>query len=436
MIRNDPDTQAALDAWTFPGRSVGLTRRRFLQLGAMAGAGAVVANPLLSHLEAYAAPPLSSKDAILVLVMLSGGNDGLNTVVPIQDSGYPQLRPTIALTGSQTLNISPSVGLHPSFTNVKARYDLGQVAIVRGVGYNPPDFSHFTSMGYWMNGWGGAAQASPNGWIGRFIDDLPNAATESLYSVTLGTSGVPLHMVGAQSRAAALPLSVSGKFGMNARLAGTTDDQRLYDGMSSFAGAVSSGRGKWGDMIADGNAGLLRLTRRLATAYPAQPDSDYFVRQMQLVANLVNKNLGTRVFNVTLNGFDTHTDQLVQQSSLFTSLDNGVEKLFTTLDPAWADNVVVMTFSEFGRRPQENVGAGTDHGTSAPIFVIGPRVKGGLYGQQPGLANNQLVNYGNLVAPVDFRSVYATVLQRWLKADDTEVLGKTYPQLGFVASTP
>src|SRR3954471_2348508 len=106
MIPNDPDTQAALDAWTFPGRSIGLSRRRFLQLGAMAGAGAAVANPLLSHLEAYAAPPLSSHDPILVLVMLSGGNDGLNTVVPIQDSHYLQLRPTIGLTSSQTLNVA------------------------------------------------------------------------------------------------------------------------------------------------------------------------------------------------------------------------------------------------------------------------------------------------------------------------------------------
>jgi len=433
MLRNDPETQAALDDWTFPGRSVGLTRRRFLQLSAMAGAGAAMASPLLSHLEAYAAPPLGSHDPILVLVMLAGGNDGLNMVVPIQDSNYLQLRPTIGLTSSQTLNISPSVGLHPSFTNLKARYDNGQVAIIRGVGYNPPDFSHFTSMGYWMNAWGGSAQTAPNGWVGRYIDNFPNAATESLYSVVLGSNGVPLHMVGAQSRAAALPLSVSGKFGISRS---NQDDQRMYDGVSSFASTASSGLGKWGDMVADGNANLMRLTRRLATAYPAQAAPDYFVRQMQLVANLVNKNLGTRVFSVELDGFDTHTDELVQHSSLFTSLDNGIEMLFSTLNPTWADNVIVVTFSEFGRRPQEDVDAGTDHGTSAPHFVVGPRVRGGLYGQQPGLANNQLVNYGNLAAPVDFRSVFATVLQKWMKADDAEVLGKTYPQLGFIGSTP
>src|SRR5690349_1625198 len=185
----DPDTEAALDRLSVPGRSLGLTpfsRRRFLQTGAV-GAGAMAISPMLSHLEAYAAPPLGAHDTILVMVMMAGGNDGLNMVAPIADSNYYAIRPTLALHGNQTLNVNSSTGLHPSLAHVKALYDAGHVAIVRGVGYNPPDFSHFSSMANWMVGWGGSAPITPTGWIGRFIDRLPNAATESLYSVTLGT---------------------------------------------------------------------------------------------------------------------------------------------------------------------------------------------------------------------------------------------------------
>ncbi len=432
----DPDTEAALDRLSVPGRSLGLppfSRRRFLQMGAV-GAGAMAISPMLSHLEAFAAPPLGAHDTILVLVMMTGGNDGLNMVVPIADSNYYAIRPTLGLHANQTLNISSSTGLHPSLVHMKALYDAGHVAIVRGVGYNPPDFSHFSSMANWMAGWGGTtAPAIPTGWIGRYIDALPNAANESLYSVTLGTNGVPLHLVGVDSRAASLPLSVGDRFGVNRSNA---DDRRLFDGVLAMAATGSTGTGTWGDLVAKTGSDVMHLTSRIATAYPSNPPSDYFVRQMQLVANLVNKNLGIRVFNVTLDGFDTHTVEAGQQASLLSSLDNGMQMLFHTLSPTWGGNVLVMTFSEFGRRPEENDGRGTDHGTAAPLFVVGSRVKGGLYGQQPSLAPNALVNYGNLASYVDFRSVYATILQKWFRADDTRILGHTYPQLGFIGSAP
>lgn len=410
-----------------------IDRRRFLQLSA-AGAGALAAAPLLGSLEALAAPPLGTHDTILVLVMLSGGNDGLNTVVPISDTTYRAIRPTIGLRSDQTLNLTSSVGLHPSLVNVKAHYDAGHVAIIRGVGYNPPDFSHFTSMGLWMQGWGGAsALSAPTGWIGRFVDGLANAESESLYAVTLGTNGVPPHLVGDRSRAASLPLSISGRFGVNRS---NVDDQRLHDAVRSFASAGSTGLGKWGDMVADTNAAMIRLGTRIAPAYVAQPAPDAFVRQMELVAQLVNRNLGTRVFNVTLDGFDTHTDQAAWHASLLKKLDDGIQMLWSTLASSWLGNVLVVTFSEFGRRPEENDGRGTDHGTAAPIFVVGSRVRGGLYGRQPSTASGQLVDYGNLRSYVDYRSVYATVLRKWLRADDAQILGKTYPQIDCIASTP
>jgi uncharacterized protein (DUF1501 family) len=409
-----------------------LSRRRFLQLGA-AGAGGLAASPLLSRLEAFAAPPLKTTDPILVVVTLAGGNDSLNMFVPIGDSHYYSLRPNIGLHANQVLKIDNSFGLHPALTTLKHRYDLGQVAIVRGIGYANPDFSHFSSMAYWMQGWGGATQSIPTGWLGRYVDGLANSANESLYSVTLGSSGVPLHLVGKQSRAAGLPLSVSDRFGIQRT---NDDDLRLYDGLNQFAARANTGLGKWGDQLAATNSQVMRLTSRIAPAYPSTPPADSFVQQLQLVGRLVNRNLGIRIFSVELDGFDTHTNELNNHHDLFTSLDAGIDTLFKTLSSSWADNVMLMTISEFGRRPEENDGNGTDHGSASTMFVVGPRVKGGMYGQQPGLAPNQLVDYGNLQAHVDFRSAYATVLQKWLGADDKAILGKTYSQLGFVASRP
>ncbi len=429
----DPDVVAMRDALSYPETNQHFSRRRFLQATAVAGGG-VAMGPMLSHLEAFAAPPLRTNDTILVLVMLSGGNDALNMVVPHNESNYHALRPTIGLMPNETLNINANVGLHPSLVKLKARYDAGDVAVVQGIGYNPPDFSHFTSMGYWMQGWGGPAQPYATGWIGRYLDGLPNAATESLYAVTLNTNGVPLHLVGNQGRGSALPMSVDGRFGVDR---GNQDDARLFDGLASFAAAGQTGLGRWGDTIAQSHAQVLRLAGRIAPAYPQNPNSDWFARQMELVAGLVNHNLGIRVFNVTLDGFDTHTNQLQNHADLMTSLDAGIEALFTKLNPSWAANVVALTFSEFGRRVQENDGGGTDHGTSGAAFVVGPRVNGGVYGAQPSLANNSLDDwYGNPSATVDYHSVYATLLQKWLNADDKQVLGKNYAQLGFIGSHP
>ena len=407
----------------------GLSRRRFLQL-AGAGAGAATLSPYLSSLQAFAAPALGATDGILVLIMMEGGNDGLNTVVPTSESRYYSLRPGLGIPAGAALSVGPGTGLHPSLPKLKARFDQGDVAIVQGVGYANADLSHFSSMGIWMNGWAGASQSGPpTGWIGRYLDGLPNAAAESLYGVVVGTS-VPLHMVGAVARASGLPTDLGGAFGIDRRDA---SDVRMFDALAAFSSGAT-GLGQWGDLAAKIEHDTLDLAQRIQPAYQGTFPDTNLGRELTLVGKLINTNLGIRVFNTSIGGFDTHSGQAGGQAAQLAEIDDAIEALFATLAPTWRSRVTVMTFSEFGRRPEENSDAGTDHGTAAPLFVVGPRVKGGLYGAPS--RTNDLDSNGNLKYHVDFRQVYATVLDTWMKADARQVLGYNFPNLGFFDGGP
>ena len=429
-MNDDLFDDLALPRLSLPARLPGgLSRRRFLQL-AGAGAGAATLSPMLSRLQAFAAPPLGANDGILVLIMMEGGNDGLNTVVPTSESRYYSLRPGLAIPAGNALNIAPGVGLHPSLAKLKTRFDQGDVAVVQGVGYANPDLSHFTSMGIWMNGWAGAPQSGgPTGWIGRYLDGLPNAATESLYGAVIGTS-VPLHMVGAVARASGLPQNIGGAFGIDRRDA---NDARMFDAISSFSGGAT-GLGQWGDMTAKVEHDTLDLAQKIQPAYQGTfPDSN-LGRELTLTAKLINTNLGVRVFSTAIGGFDTHSDQAGGHAQQLSEIDDALDSFFAVLAPAWRSRVTVMTFSEFGRRPESNDTIGTDHGTAAPLFVVGARVKGGLYGA-PSRTNDLDAN-GNLKYHVDFRQVYATILDTWMKADSRQVLGYNFGNLAFFDGGP
>lgn len=407
----------------------GLSRRRFLQL-AGAGAGAASIGTMISNLDAFAAPPVGAGDGILVMIMMEGGNDGLNTVVPTGESRYYQLRPGLAIPAASALPIAAGVGLHPALVKLKARFDQGDVAVVQGVGYANPDLSHFTSMGIWMNGWGGGAQpGGPTGWLGRYLDGLPNAATESLYGAVIGTS-VPLHMVGSVARASGLPQNIGGAFGLDRR---DPSDARMFDAIGAFSGGAT-GIGQWGDMVAQVEHNTLELTQRIQPAYQGTFPDSHLGRQLTLAAKLINTNLGIRVFSTSIGGFDTHSGQSGDHANRLSEIDGALDAFFTTLSPAWRSRVTVMTFSEFGRRPERNDDLGTDHGTAAPLFVVGSKVKGGVYGNPS--RTTDLDRYGNLKHHIDFRSVYATVLETWLRADSTQVLGYNFAKLGLFEGGP
>ncbi|MCU1428442.1 MAG: hypothetical protein JWL83_2442 [Actinomycetia bacterium] len=406
---------------------LGLSRRRFLGLGA-AGVGSAALSPYLSSLKAFAAPSVGARDGILVTLVFDGGNDGLNTLCPVGIGTYHDLRPNIGIAPGQGLPVSKYLALHPSFRNVKAHWDAGHVAIVQGVGYPQPDLSHFESMDTWMHGWGGAGTPS-TGWLGRWLDGLPNAASESLYAVAVDDS-VPMHLVGAHSHASSLPLSVDGGFGMDRSDA---SDRRLYSATKNF-GTDGSGLGHWGDLYGDAMSQLMDLTVRIGPAYGKPAPRAYIGQQLALAARLINANLGIRALHVHVGSFDTHADQPDYHARLLAEVDSAIGSFFRYLEPTWKSRTALMTFSEFGRRPEENGDRGTDHGTASVCFVMGTNVKGGLYGAYPPLRD--LDDYGNLKASVDFRQVYATILSSWLKADHRQVLGRAYSGLGFFRSGP
>jgi uncharacterized protein (DUF1501 family) len=403
------------------------SRRRFMQFGAMS-VGAAAVTPYLSRLEAFAAPPVGDTEGILVVIQMGGGNDGLNTLVPTGTSRYYTLRNRIAIPAANALPVANGYGLHPSLAKLKTRYDAGHVAIVRGAGYQPPDLSHFTSTDLWMQGWGGSGTAT-TGWLGRFLDGLPNTETESLYGVSLHGS-IGRHISGAVCRPCALPLGIDNSFGIDRD---DPSDVRMYNAFSSY-GDGTSGLGPLGDLYGDTATALMALTQRIKPAYGFPAPSSDIGRQLALAAHLINANLGIRVFGTSFGSFDTHAGQGWQHAQLLTDLDGAIDAFFAALAPRWRGQVALMTFSEFGRRPEQNGDDGTDHGTASVMFVVGDNVRGGLHGGQPSLTD--LDASGNLKPSVDFRAVYATVLSKWLRADDRELLGRTYSPLDLFRSGP
>lgn len=405
-----------------PLARAGISRRRFLQAVAV-GAGGVALAPWLRQLEAFAAPALGADDGILVVVQMGGGNDGVNTLVPIGDSAYPTLRSGIAYSASQLHMIAPGLGLNPVLPRLKAHYDAGNVAIVTGVGYHPPNLSHFESTATWM---AGTATGGPTtGWLGRYLDGLPNAPSESLYAVSIGSS-VPLHVVGATTRAAGLPLQIDGAFGIDRT---EPSEARLCQAIGRF-GVEPTGLGPWADAFGRSATQTLDLATRIKPAYAGPRPSSSIGSQLALAAHLINAQLGIRVLNVSLGSFDTHAGQRYQQELLLGQLDAAIDNFFATLAPAQAARTVVMTFSEFGRTPKANNNGGTDHGSSSVMFLCGPRVRGGLHGQQPVLSERD--QWDNLRTHVDFRSVYQSVLGSALRADARQILGANYPGLDLV----
>jgi len=406
-----------------------LSRRRFLKLTTGAVAVGATANLLSLDQIAEAAinRPLAAGTPILVVVTLYGGNDGLNTVIPYKDPIYFSSRPDISYKAETMLPLDSELALNPSMTGIKGLWDQQKVAIVRGVGYPKPDHSHFSSMAKWQS-------ASPDkhinsGWLGRWLD---SQAEDPMLAISLG-SVLPPMLAGSKISGSALPLGglVIPKGSLGTQCIQLSKPARADSKL--MAAAATSMRNLFS--VSTSIQPILKLPAPVAPDLPtvnggnAGGDSN-LSQQLDVVAKLIAAGSPTKVWSVSLGGFDTRANEANAQAALLGVVSSSLTRFMSQLKSTTRLNdVTVMVYSEFGRRVKGNASQGTDHGTSGPMFLIGEKVKGGFYGDQPSLS--KLVD-GDLAVTTDFRDVYATVLESVLKSPAQQTLGNWSGRTNFL----
>ena len=419
-----------------------ITRRQFVLGGLGAGvagaAGISLANrpgqpsrPGAPSQATGATAPLSAaplKDGILVLLTLYGGNDGLNTVIPYENGNYLGGRATLGYRPDQVLPLGEGLGLHQNLGRLKGLWDAKRLAIVRGVGYPNPDRSHFRSMDIWQS-------AMPDdqvvtGWLGRWLDVT---GADPLRAISVGGS-LPRIFGGEKAAGAAVPVG-------ELTLPGSPAVRSAFAAMSQ----PSAGASPLAARVAQSGRDLLAVDDALAQLLAGPPENgdvagstslegtggaNSLLPQLQLVAKLVKAGAPTRVYGVSLGGFDTHANEKETHARLLADVDEAVGAFFTSLEGSPAGSrVVLVAYSEFGRRVAANGSNGTDHGTAAPMFVAGAPVKGGFYGDDPSLTD---LDSGDLKFTTDFRSVYATLLEELIGVEAKASLGKPFVPVPFL----
>jgi uncharacterized protein (DUF1501 family) len=407
-------------------------RRDFLKASSLLGFGATV--PAFLGKTALAAPAAGkpgAKDTILLVVQLTGGNDGLNTVIPYKDPEYKKLRPTIAIKPDEVKKVNDSVGLHPAMGDLAGLLEDNALCVVQGVGYPNPDQSHFRSMDIWQAA--STAKTLTEGWIGKA---LKQKSLPGFHLASGGNEVAPLALTGAPARVPSI--TSLADFQLKTAAADAADKTNQKKLIESVASGTRRG--------AEDGPNLLDFVRRTAmNTYASsqrlaevgknyQPKATYpgtaLANRLKLAAQLIEAGTGARIFYVSIDGFDTHAGQggaNGQQANLLREVSGAIAAFVKDLSArGHKDRVCVMTFSEFGRRAKENGSHGTDHGSAAPMFLAGGRVKAGAVGVHPSLT---MLPDGNLVHHTDFRRVYAAVLEQWLGLDAKAVLGDGFPPL-------
>ncbi|MBZ0167517.1 MAG: DUF1501 domain-containing protein [Candidatus Omnitrophica bacterium] len=347
---------------------------------------------------------------LLVLVELKGGNDGLNTIIPFRDPLYYQLRPQLAIRRDRVLKIDSNIGFHPSLQALLPAWKSNDLAIVQGVGYPDPNLSHFRSIEIWETG-SDSEDLESEGWLSRLFSENPTPKTYTADGVVIGDQALgPLS--GGHARALVLP-------GGQRRMRKTTMEDRHHQTRPN-ASLMH---------ILKVEGDYIQASEKMFQAPPLRttfPGSG-FGRTVERAAKVVASDNKVAVIKLSIGGFDTHAGQLNPHTRILKDLGDGLAALRKALIELgrW-DSTLIMTYSEFGRRPKENMSTGTDHGTASVQLMLGGRVKGGLYGEYPNLG--RLVN-GNLRHTVDFRSMYATVIDEWWGADAYDVFGQRFAKL-------
>ena len=415
------------------------TRRRFLQNGlTFVGLGLAMPTFLMRAAQAQAADPLAAPlpaipaGKILVVIEMSGGNDGLNTAIPYTDLGYAKARPTIGIAGGDVVKIGPTVGLHPNMRALKPLYDKGQLAVITGVGYPNPNRSHFQSMDVWQTGNPAVDVRERTGWLARYFDKDGHFGGNPLSGITLG-SALPLAMF-----SDSVPASVIGggqDFGFQSQ---APDKQQQMETLRALyaQGTVAGSHAEFVRNVgSEAYSSSLEMKRAfkdydVKATHAAPYLQNGLANGLQTISKLITGGVGTRVYYLGMGGFDTHANQPRSHANLLGELADGLAAFYADLAAQGrANDVITMTFSEFGRRVKENGSSGTDHGAASVMFLAGGSIKGGVYGEYPSLTD---LDDGDLRMHTDFRSVYATLLDKWLQTPSAPVLDGNFAHLDFV----
>ncbi len=399
-----------------------MKRRNFIKQSALASAGAYLIPSFLKPFEAVGMEQLSGYKN-LVIIQLSGGNDGLNTVVPYGMDAYYQNRKTIAIPKTDIIKLDDLQGLHPAMASLKGIYDQGLMSIINSVGYPNPDRSHFRSMDIWQTA-SEADQFLSTGWIGRYLDSDCQTCKFAYTALEVDDT-------------LSLALKGSGKKGIAVK-----NPAQLYrNTREPFFKSVLSDHS---ENLNEENLGYLYKTMIETyssadyiqkTSQTYKTHSEYpqtaFANQLKTISRFINSGLKTRVYYVSLSGFDTHVGQKMQQARLLKQYADGVAAFVNDLKKnGKLNDTLVMTFSEFGRRVEQNASNGTDHGTANNVFLFGGSLKkAGIYNEAPNLQN---LDNGDLKYQIDFRQVYATLLDKWLEVSSSDILSKKFTGLNFI----
>jgi uncharacterized protein (DUF1501 family) len=369
-------------------------------------------------------------DRTLVVLELAGGNDGLNTIVPYADPLYPQVRSRIGIPVANVLPLNGQVGMNPVLTGLKSLWDGNRVAVIQSVGYPNSSLSHFAARDVWHTA--DPALAIRNGWLGRWADDALAGTTNPLACAAISQS-LPRTLLADHVSVPSFVSLATYQYQTDGTYPGDRNNQIAtfvkessteYEIVNTVdtIGQVGESAISSSSILQTVGAGYVAMG-----SYPAGS----LGAGLLLIAQIINANVGARILYITYSGFDNHATQNLDHDPLLTTVSDGIKAFFDDLDGhGKAHDVLFMTWSEFGRRVQDNGSNGTDHGTAAPHFVVGDAVQPGIYGAQPNLAS--LDSNGNLRIENDFRSYYGTILSDWLKADSAAILGLGWPNLGFL----
>jgi uncharacterized protein (DUF1501 family) len=396
-----------------------IKRRSFIQIGSLATTTLMVPKFLRAFDRPAQVPP---GNKVVVVIQFSGGNDGLNTVIPYRNDEYYSKRPVLGLKKESTLLISDEAALHPSLSHFRELYDEGSLGILNSVGYPNPDRSHFRSMDIWHSA-SDSKTIVNTGWLGRYLDaqchgcDKPTQALEVDDVLSLALKGEYSKGL-AFRRPSSLYGSSQEKFFRDVAKAHSPHGDEPVDYLyKTMADTISSA-----DYI---------FSKSKLNPSKQQYPSTQLGQSLKTIAGLIFSDINTRVYYVSLGSFDTHVMQAAQQKRLFTELNDALKAFTADLKQNNRfDDVLTFTFSEFGRRVAQNASGGTDHGTANNMFFVSGALKQkGLINALPDLKDLQ---DGDLKYKVDFKSVYATVLDKWLEADDGNILGHSFEKLNFI----